>query len=157
MQSDRVQHRALSVILKYPTENLRPILTASERTLYRRYTLANTIVNASPRYQQLTPPNVQPVFNIDVPHAQLCPTFEPCIDTDDRPNRRINAAPPTMNPYVSGCRPRCGIVDAAYRQYQAAERAIKVPQKQAKLCQYTSHQARLTTCYRTPIAPRPSP
>ena len=157
MQSDRVQHRALGVILKYPTENLRPILSASERTLYRRYTLTNTIVNASPQYQQLTPPNVQPVFDIDVPHANLCPTFEPCTNTNSRPNRRTNTAPPTMNPYMSGFRPRGGANNAAYREYQSAERAVKVPQQQEKLCQYTSHQARLTECYRKPIAPFPHP
>ena len=118
MQSDRVQHRALGLLLKQPTKNLRPVLSASERTLYRRYTLTNTIVNASPRYQQLTPANVQPVFGIDVPHVNLCPTFEPCIGTNARPNRQINPAPPTMNPYVSGFRPRGGANNAAYSEYQ---------------------------------------
>lgn len=153
MQSDRVQHRALGLLLKNPTKNLRPVLTASERTLYRRYTLTNTIVNASPRYQQQIPANVQPVFGVDIPHANLCSTFEPCIHTNNRPNRRINAAPPTMNPYVSGFRPRGGANGAAYREYQAAAEAVKLPQKQATLCKLTSHQARLSKCYSKPIAP----
>jgi hypothetical protein len=148
MQSDRVQHRVLGLLLKQPTKNIRPIMSASELTLYKRYTLTNTIVNASPQYQQSTPSNVQPVFDIDVPHANLCPTFEPCVDTNARPNRRINTAPPTMNPYVSNYRPR-GTYNSSYREYQAAAEAVKLPQKQAKLCQYTSHQARLSTCYRS--------
>ena len=150
MQSDRIQHRVLGLLLKNPTKNLRPILTASERTLYRRYTLANTIVNTSPQYRQLTPANVQPVFDIDIPHAQLCPEFEPCIGTNARPNRQINVAPPTMNPYVYNFRPRGGANNAAYLEYMAAEDAVKLPQQQATLCQYTSHQARLTECYHNP-------
>lgn len=118
-QSDYLQHRVLSSQLKNQPENLPRILSASDLILYKKYQLENTIVNTAPRYQELTPPSTQPVFEINVPHANLCPTFTTCSQTNTRPNRQP-VTPPTFNPYVSGgFRPLgTGLTVPAYHAYQ---------------------------------------
>ena len=68
-------------------------------TLYKQYSLENTITNTSKRYNQLLPPGVVSIFNMQITNPVTCPSFVLC-NTQTRLTH-TNSSPVSFNPYVS--------------------------------------------------------
>lgn len=79
---------------------LQKTLDSEDYTLYKQYSLENTIVNTSNVYNTIVRPDHNIVFGIDVARPALCPSFNLC-HKEQRPNRVVTTGPVAFNPHVS--------------------------------------------------------
>lgn len=96
-QSDYLQHIKLSNQLVAQTDYPR-VLNAQDLSLFKKYSLENSISNTKIQYSQLALPNTQNVFGIEK-QISNCPSFILCKNTNTRPNRKLNTyVPPVPHP-----------------------------------------------------------
>lgn len=99
-QSDYIKHLKLATELKQQTE-FTQVLEDKNYTLFKEYSIINTVQNTSKRYGQLATPNITPIFETQQPDVNNCPTFIVCHNTNQRPYRNplssvyFNSIPPT--------------------------------------------------------------
>lgn len=100
-QSDYIQRKKIGVQLQTPNQNKFPnSLESNDYTLFKQYSLENTVINSSKRYNQLTPVGSIQVFNIELSNYSKCPPYVLCKNTQTRPYRKaVHPAP--FNPYAS--------------------------------------------------------
>lgn len=79
---------------------LQKTLDSEDYTLYKQYSLENTIVNTSNVYNTIVHPDHNIVFGIDISRPTLCPSFNLC-NKELRPNRAVLTDPVAFNPHVS--------------------------------------------------------
>lgn len=81
-------------------------LDSTNYTLFKQYSLENTIVNESNTYNQIIRPNTLNVFGMEVVRPDQCPSFETCRNTQERANRSATTTTPVaFNPHISVHRP----------------------------------------------------
>lgn len=99
-QSDYLQRKKLGLELKTSNQIKFPnSIQSHDYTLYKQYTLENTIQNTSKLYNQLLQDGRLKIFNMEILPSN-CPSYVICINTETRPYRKdTNPAP--MNPYAS--------------------------------------------------------
>lgn len=99
-QSDYLQRKKLGTNLKTSNqEKFSNSINSNDYTLYKQYTLENTVINTSKLYNQLIQDGNIRVFNMELKPTD-CPQYTICINTNTRPYRKLtNPAP--MNPYTS--------------------------------------------------------
>ena len=85
-QSDYLHHKKISLELK-SQKKLSPILSGTDYTLYKQYSLEKNIKNTSKLYNQLVPTGTQVIFGIETVNSNNCPDFLLCKNTNTRPNR----------------------------------------------------------------------
>jgi hypothetical protein len=85
-QSDYIQFIRTADVLKNQTK-LPPVLTSNEYTDYESYALETTIPNTKHSFSRLLPTNSRTIFDMEK-KVSLCPTFQLCSNTNQRPNRR---------------------------------------------------------------------
>ena len=93
-QSDYIQFIKTADILQNQKENLSPVLTQREYTAYENYALETTIQNTKQCFSRLLPPTDPTritIFDMEK-KVSLCPTFQLCKNTNQRPNRVLNTA-----------------------------------------------------------------
>jgi hypothetical protein len=101
-QGDYLQRKKLGTVLNIQNQSKLPKSLASEDyTLFKQYSLENTIINTSDVYNQIVTPNSMTIFNMEVSSASTCPQFKVCNNTQERENRLIPTDPIAFNPYVS--------------------------------------------------------
>ena len=89
-QSDYIQFIKTADVLKNQT-TLPPVLTSKEYTDYESYALETTITNTKNSFSRLLPPTDptrRTIFDMEK-KVSLCPTFQLCTNTNQRPNRRL--------------------------------------------------------------------
>jgi hypothetical protein len=86
-QSDYIKHLKTSTVLKNQKE-LNPVLESANYTLYKEYTIANTVKNTLPLYEQLPLEGITNIFNMPLKNVANCPVFIECINTNTRENRK---------------------------------------------------------------------
>jgi len=89
-QSDYIQFIRTADVLKNQTK-LSPVLTSNEYTDYESYALETTITNTKNSFSRLLPPTDptrRTIFDMEK-KVSLCPTFQLCSNTNQRPNRRL--------------------------------------------------------------------
>lgn len=85
-QSDHIKHLKLATELKQQID-FAPVLEEKNYTLFKEYSIMNSIKNTSKRYGQLSTPNINPIFETQQAEVDNCPTFIVCHNTNQRPNR----------------------------------------------------------------------
>ena len=99
-QSDYLQRKKIGIELTTSNQSKFPnIIQSQDYTLYKQYTLENTIPNTSKLYNQLLQDGRVNIFNMEVLPTE-CPSYTICINTETRPYRK-NTNPAAMNPYAS--------------------------------------------------------
>ena len=99
-QSDYLQRKKLGTELKTSNQTKFPNSIDSQNyTLYKQYTLENTVKNTSKLYNQLLQNGRIRVFNMEI-STNTCPTYTICKNTQTRPYRKLTN-PAAMNPYAS--------------------------------------------------------
>jgi len=100
-QSDYLQRKKLGTILN-PTNQIKlgKTLDSEDYTLFKQYSLENTVINTSNVYNQIVHPNSSIIFNMEVDTPSKCPQFAVCANTQRRANRTITD-PVAFNPHVS--------------------------------------------------------
>ena len=91
-QSDYLQHKKVSSILKTNTiaNDLDAVLSPSDYTKFKQYTIMNTIENTKTTKNFLINKNKQLIFNMEK-HVEQCPDiFVVCKDTHNRFNKELN-------------------------------------------------------------------
>jgi len=100
-QSDYIKRKKSTTVLAPRNQAKFPaVLGSDEYTLYKQYSLENTIMNTSPRFNQLVPTGAKVIFNMEVNRTVTCPSFVLC-NTQQRVYH-VNNHPVAFNPYVSG-------------------------------------------------------
>jgi len=101
-QGDYLQRKKLGTVLNIQNQSKFPKSLASEDyTLFKQYSLENTIINTSNVFNQIVSPNSMTIFNMEVSTASTCPQFQVCNNTQERENRLLPTDPIAFNPYVS--------------------------------------------------------
>ena len=104
-QSDYLQRKKLGTLLVPGNQSkMQKTLGSTDYTLFKQYSLENTIVNTSNTYNQMTRPHTSTIFGMEVSMSDQCPTFETCRNTQDRANRSTTD-PVAFNPHISVRRP----------------------------------------------------
>jgi hypothetical protein len=90
-QSDYIRYKKTTNQLK-EVGKLDPILASQDYITFKQYTLESSIVNTIATLNQLAVPNHNRVFNIERKIIS-CPinNFKICNNTQNRPNRKLNA------------------------------------------------------------------
>ena len=91
-QSDYLQHKKVSSILKTNTfaNDLDAVLSPSDYTKFKQYTIMNTIENTKTTKNFLINKNKQLIFNMQK-NVEHCPNiFVVCKDTHNRFNKELN-------------------------------------------------------------------
>lgn len=103
-QSDYLKYKRVSTRLRVDndTTSQPAVFSSNILTQNQQYSLANSITNTKPRYNQLIPSGKQIVFNSEKVVTN-CPTFKVCNDTNLRTNRvpmicRADPSVPTPEP-----------------------------------------------------------
>jgi hypothetical protein len=100
-QSDYLQRKKLATNLKTPNQTKFPnSINSNDYTLYKQFTLENTIPNTSKLYNQLVLPGKAIIFDMELANTATCPQFVICKNTQTRPYRKL-VNPAAMNPYAS--------------------------------------------------------
>lgn len=87
-QSDYIKYLKLSTNLKNQTPaDFPPVLDSQNYTLFKDYTIVNTVENSVVSYNELSSPNKVDIFGLSLKPRQNCSTFLLCNGTDGRPNR----------------------------------------------------------------------
>jgi len=85
-QSDYIKHLKLATEIKQQKE-LKPVLTSKDYTLFKEYTITNTVKNTKQFNNEVISPEITNVFEMPLPNVNNCPTFIECQLTNTRPNR----------------------------------------------------------------------
>ena len=141
-QSDYLQRKKLGIELKTSNQKKFPnTIESQDYTLYKQYTLENTIKNTSKLYNQLLQNGRIRVFNMEL-STTTCPTYTICINTETRPYRTLsNPAPMNPNttghlPYITG--PNNTVINQLKYQKQ-------IPLRNCPPCQYDSSYNKIHT------------
>lgn len=104
-QSDYLQRKKMGTMLTQDNQSkMQKTLDSTHYTLFKQYSLENTIVNKSNTYNQMVRPNALTIFDMEVVQPDQCPQFETCRNTQDRANR-TPSDPIAFNPHISVRRP----------------------------------------------------
>ena len=96
-QSDYLKSKRISNLLRIDNQkvngvtNQPSLFTSQDLQNYKQYALTNTIVNAKPTLNRLTPKLRQRVYDMDKVVSD-CPSFIVCKDTQDRNNHVWSSA-----------------------------------------------------------------
>ena len=82
-QSDYIKHLKLASELKNQSD-FNQVLDSRDYTLFKGYTIANTVKNTVQLYEQLPLPGITEVFNVQLTNVENCPKFTSCINTNQR-------------------------------------------------------------------------
>lgn len=94
-------------------------LDSTDYTLFKQYSLENTIVNESNTYNQMIRPNTSNIFGMEVVRPDQCPQFKTCRNTQDRVNRSgTTTTPIAFNPHISVHRPYVNSYTDTYSTHQ---------------------------------------
>ena len=101
-QSDYLQRKRLGTVLNTKNQSkLQKTLPSEDYTLFKQYSLGNSIINTSNVYNQIVRPNSSIIFGMEITTPKSCPQYQVCNNTQIRPNRSILTDPIAFNPYVS--------------------------------------------------------
>lgn len=106
-QSDYIQRKKIGINLKTENQNkFENIINSNNYTLFKQYTLENTILNTSKLYNQLVEDGKKRIFNMEL-NSSYCPQFIVCENTQNRTYRKLTNPSPfnpyfTKLPYVTG-------------------------------------------------------
>lgn len=104
-QSDYIQRKKIQRgLASFNQKKEKKILDSENYTLYKQYSLENTIPNNSHRYNQLIPNGTKIIMGMETNRTVTCPSFVLCKNTDTRPSHTL-VYPIAFNPYVSSCLP----------------------------------------------------
>ena len=129
-QSDYLQRKKLGTLLVPGNQSkMQKTLGSTDYTLFKQYSLENTIVNTSNTYNQMTRPNTSTIFDMEVSMSDQCPTFETCRNTQDRANRSTTD-PVAFNPHISVRRPYVNSYTDTYstNQFVVPKRTVNLHQ-----------------------------
>jgi hypothetical protein len=85
-QSDYIKHLKLATEIKQQKE-LTPVLSSKNYTLFKEYTITNTVKNTATLNNDVPVPGITDVFDVQLSNVSNCPTFIECQRTNTRPNR----------------------------------------------------------------------
>jgi hypothetical protein len=129
-QSDYLQRKKMGTLLVPGNQSkMQKTLDSTDYTLFKQYSLENTIVNTSNTYNQMTRPNTSTIFGMEVSMSDQCPAFETCRNTQDRANRSITD-PVAFNPHISVRRPYVNSYTDTYstNQFVVPKRTVNLHQ-----------------------------
>jgi hypothetical protein len=116
-QSDYIQRKKLGNELGRGNQSkLQHVLNAMDYIQYKQYSLENTIVNSSKRYNQLIPTGSKDIFNMEVANSSVCPSFNMCPTTSRVNHSLVDSI--AFNPYVSGKLPYINSYTTVYTPNQ---------------------------------------
>jgi hypothetical protein len=99
-QSDYIQRKKISKELTTTNQSKFPhVLDSENYTLYKQYSLENSIVNTSKQFNQIVPSGAKMVFGMEINRTDTCPNFLLC-NTQNRVNH-TNIHPIAFNTNVS--------------------------------------------------------
>jgi hypothetical protein len=99
-QSDYIQRKKISKELTTTNQSKFPhVLDSESYTLYKQYSVENSVVNTSRRFNQIIPSGAKMVFGMEINRTGTCPNFVLC-NTQNRVNH-TNIHPIALNPNVS--------------------------------------------------------
>jgi hypothetical protein len=88
-QSDYIKRLKLATELRRQNE-LKPVLDSKDYTLFKEYTIVNTVKNNVQLYNELSFPEITTIFDMPLQNTNNCQTFDICPDTNKRINRVLN-------------------------------------------------------------------
>ena len=101
-QSDYLQRKRLGTVLNVNNQSkLEKTLPSEDYTLFKQYSLENSIINTSNVYNQIVRPKSSIIFGMEITTPTSCPQYQVCNNTQIRSNRQILTDPIAFNPYVS--------------------------------------------------------
>lgn len=116
-QSDYIQRKKISKELTISNQSKFPhVLDSENYTLYKQYSLENSIVNTSKRFNQITPSGAKMVFNMEINRTSTCPNFVLC-NTQNRINH-TNIHPVAFNPHLTTNLPYVNSYTTSYTPHQ---------------------------------------
>lgn len=87
-QSDYIKYLKLATELKnQTTTDFPPVLDSQNYTLFKDYTIVNTVKNTVPLYNELKSSTNDDIFGLSLKSRTNCPSFLLCNGTNARPNR----------------------------------------------------------------------
>lgn len=115
-QSDYIQHKKMARTLrlnKNGRSDLGNVLESNQITEFKKYQMANTIVNTVPTYNELLLSTKRRKFGMEI--GKTCPEFAFCRNSNgdsiykQRKNRSIVLNPHMQTPNVNGDKPLCKV------------------------------------------------
>jgi hypothetical protein len=88
-QSDYIQYRKTANRLK-EVNKLAPVLSSQDYTLFKSYSLENSIVSQHTVYYKSFDETTRFVFDMPMNNVSECPVVEYCENTNTRANRVLN-------------------------------------------------------------------
>ena len=113
-QSDYIQRKKIQRgLASFNQKKEKRILDSENYTLYKQYSLENTIPNNSHRYNQLIPNGTKIIMGMETSRTATCPSFVLCKNTDTRPSHTLTH-PIAFNPHVSSHLPYVNSYTVSY-------------------------------------------
>jgi hypothetical protein len=117
-QSDYIQRKRIGKELNIGNQSKFPhVLDSMDYIHYKQYSLENTILNTSKRYNQIVPTGKKVIFNMEVANTTTCPSFNLCTNTQNRIGH-TNVKSIAFNPSVSGHLPYINSYTTVYTPNQ---------------------------------------
>lgn len=88
-QSDYIKRLKLASEL-IEQNKLKPVLSSKDYTLFKEYTIVNTVKNTVQLYNELPFPEITTVFDMPLQNVNNCQPFIICQNTNQRENRVLN-------------------------------------------------------------------